>query len=100
MEWGGLGGSAGGFLPPTPILASACLRGFLFPATQGPGQAHTVCGRLACPSGWGPLTSMPSCMANTATLASGSGSCSASRSARAPRAWPMCPRHTLATSSR
>ena len=47
-----------------------------------------------------PLTSMPSCTASMATLASGSGSCWASRSARAPWAWPMCPKHTLATSSR
>ncbi|KAG9349895.1 hypothetical protein JZ751_026248 [Albula glossodonta] len=46
------------------------------------------------------LTSMPSCVASTATLASSSGSASASRRARAPRAWPMFPRQTRATSSR
>lgn len=46
------------------------------------------------------LTNCPSCMASMATLASSSGSLSTSRSALAPRAWPMFPKHTLATSSR
>lgn len=46
------------------------------------------------------LTSMPSCVARTATCASTSGSFSASLSARAARALPMFPRHTRATSSR
>ena len=45
-------------------------------------------------------TFRPSCMASMATLASSSGSFMASLRARAPLAWPMLPRHTLATSSR
>ena len=46
------------------------------------------------------LTVILSCVAKHATLASNSGSCCASLSARAALAFPMLPKHTVATSNR
>lgn len=88
------------------ILLSMHFIFFLTDATNNPLTHYAenlflwkICRPTSTPHAHG-LTSMPSCVASTATLASSSGSASASRKARAPRAWPMFPRQTRATSSR